>query len=260
MDDYTGKVAVVTGGSGGIGRAAALAFGRRGARVAVADMLVDGGEETIRMIRQQGGEGFFIKTDVSRDGEVQAFLAKTVETFGGIDVAFNNAGIEGAQAKIAEYPVDVWERIVAVNLTGVWLCMKHEVTWMLKRGKGSIVNTASSVGLIGASTISGYVATKFAIMGITRTVALEYANSGIRVNAVCPGFVDTPFTIRAAQGAGMAVEDYRQALGSIPAMKRMGTPEEIADAVLWLCSDAASYVTGHGLVVDGGWIAGLALG
>lgn len=256
MKEFEGKVAIVTGGSGGIGRASALAFARRGAKVVVSDILVDEGKETLQMIERGGGEGTFVKTDVSKATDVEALIKKVVETYGGLDYAHNNAGIDGAQANTAEYPEETWNRVLGVNLTGVWLCMKYEIPQMLKGGKGAIVNTASVGGFTALSKISAYIASKFGVIGITKTAALEYASQGIRVNALCPGWTDTPMTVREAQEAGVDLEEFRKmAAGSVP-VKRMGRPEDMAEAVMWLCSDAASYITGHAMVVDGAMTAG----
>ena len=256
MNEFEGKVAVVTGGSGGIGRASALAFARRGAKVAVADILVEGGEQTARMIKAQGGEAIFVKTDASNSTEVKALTDRTIERYGRLDYAHNNAGIDGAQASTAEYPEEMWNRVLAVNLTGVWLCMKYEIPQMLKQGKGAIVNTASVGGLMALSKISAYIAAKFGVIGITKTAALEYAGQGIRVNALCPGWTDTPMTVREAQEAGVDLAEFKKMAASFVPVKRMGGSEEMAEAVLWLCSDAASYVSGHAMVVDGALTAG----
>lgn len=260
MDRFEGKVAIVTGGSGGIGRATALAFAREGARVAIADVFVDGGEETARLIREKGGEVTFLKTDVSNPREAETLINRVVETYGRLDFAHNNAGIDGAQAPTAEYPVEMWNRVIAINLMGVWLCMKYEIPQMLKVGKGAIVNTASVGGLMALTKISAYIAAKFGVIGITKTAALEYAVQNIRVNAICPGWTDTPMTVREAQQAGIRLEEFKQMAANFVPVKRMGTPDEMAEAVIWLCSDAASYVTGHALIVDGALTAGWPLG
>ena len=256
MKEFKKKVAIVTGGSGGIGRAIALAFAKRGAKVAVADILVDQGEETVQMIKKQGSEAIFAKTDVSNSAEVQAFVNQTIETYGRLDYAVNNAGIGGFRARTADYPEEVWNRIIGINLSGVWLCMKHEIPEMLKQGKGAIVNTASALGLMALSNLCAYVAAKHGVVGLTKTAALEYATQGIRVNAVCPGFVETPMMEGAAQKAEVPTEEFYKVLGNYSATKRMGKAEEIAETVIWACSDCASYVTGSALVVDGGWTSG----
>ncbi len=246
-----GKVAVVTGGASGIGRAAARAFAREGARVVVADVLEDAGRETVRLIREAGGEAVFVRTDVSRPADVQAMVEETVRQFGRLDYAFNNAGIEGVMAPTADCPEDNWNRVMAVNLTGVWLCMKHEIPQMLRQGGGAIVNTASVAGLVGFANMPAYCASKGGIIQLTRTAALEYARANIRVNAVCPGVIRTPMVERVI-AANPQVEAQLTALEPVG---RMGTPEEVAEAVVWLCSDAASFVTGHAMVVDGGFVA-----
>jgi NAD(P)-dependent dehydrogenase (short-subunit alcohol dehydrogenase family) len=251
MKSLDGKIALVTGGGSGIGRAAALTFAREGAKVVVADIVVDGGEETVRMIKEADGDAVFVKTDVSQAAEVEAMVNKTVETYGRLDCAFNNAGIEGVQAPIIENPEENWDRVININLKGVWLCMKYELPQMLKQGGGAIVNTSSVAGLVGFQGITPYVASKHGVAGLTKTVALEYATSGIRVNAVCPGVIQTPMIDRFIGGDPEAAAQFT----SLEPVGRLGTPEEIAEAVVWLCSDAASFVTGHPMVVDGGFIA-----
>lgn len=246
---FEGKVAIVTGGSFGIGRATAIEFAKRGAKVAVVDWIED--KETIDLIKAAEGEAIFIKCDISKDSEVKAMVEKTVKTFGRIDYAFNNAGIEGVQASIHECTEDNWERTIGVNLKGVWLCMKYEIQQMLKQGKGSIVNTASIAGLVGFMGLPAYVASKHGVIGLTKTAALEYAKLGIRVNAVCPGVIKTPMVDRTT-GNDKAVEKQ---FSDMEPVGRMGQPEEVAEAAIWLCSDAASFVTGDAMAVDGGWIA-----
>ena len=260
MEEFEGKVAIVTGGSGGIGRAAALAFAKKGAKVAIADTLVEPGEETARMIKNEGGEAIFIKTDISKPAEVKSFIENAAKTYGRLDYALNNAGIDGVQAPTVEYPEEMWDRVLSINLTGIWLCMKYEIPHMLKQGKGAIVNTASVGGLMALSNISAYIASKFGVIGITKAAALEYATQGIRVNALCPGWTDTPMTVREAQEAGVELEEFKQMAANFVPIKRMGNPEEMAGPVIWLCSDAASYVTGHAMIVDGAMTAGWPLG
>ena len=246
-----GKVALITGGGSGIGRASALAFAREGARIVVADVIVEGGEETLGMIKKAGGEGIFVKVDVSKATEVEALIAKAVETYGRLDCAYNNAGIEGSAATTTDYAEESWDRVIAINLKGVWLCMKYEIPQMLKQGGGAIVNTASAEGLVGFRRGSAYVASKHGVVGLTKTAALEYAKSGVRVNAICPGAIDTPMMGRITGHRPQRAE--RMAAGE--PVGRMGMPEEIAEAVVWLCSDAASFVTGHAMAVDGGLTA-----
>ena len=246
-----GKVALVTGAGSGIGRASALTFAREGAKVVVADVVVEGGEETVGMIKTAGGEALFVKADVSQAVEVEALINKTLATYGRLDCAHNNAGIEGAVATTAECTEENWDRIIAINLKGVWLCMKYEIPQMLKQGGGAIVNTASGAGLVGIPRAGAYVASKHGVVGLTKTAALEYAKAGIRVNAVCPGVIDTPMVQRITSRRPHLVE--RMAAGE--PVGRMGKPQEIAEAVVWLCSEAASFVTGHAMAVDGGYIA-----
>ncbi len=251
MGQLDGKVALITGAGSGIGRASALAFAREGAKVAVADIVVEGGEETVRMVKEAGGEAFFIKVDVSNAAEVEAMVNTVVDTYGRIDCAYNNAGIEGRLASTDEYPEDVFDKVIDINLTGVWLCMKYELPHMLKQGGGAIVNTASGAGLIGVAGMSAYVASKHGVVGLTKTAALEYAKSGIRVNSVCPGLIQTPMVERITADQPQLGE----ALVAAEPVGRTGKPEEIAESVVWLSSDAASFVTGHAMSVDGGFVA-----
>ena len=251
MGQLDGKVALITGAGSGIGRASALVFAREGAKVALADIVVEGGEETVRMVKEAGGEAFFIKADVSNAAEVEAMVNTVVETYGRIDCAYNNAGIEGQLASTDEYAEDMFDKVIGINLTGVWLCMKYELPHMLKQGSGAIVNTASGAGLIGVAGMSAYVASKHGVVGLTKTAALEYAKSGIRVNAVCPGLIQTPMVERITNGHPQLGE----ALVAAEPIGRTGKPEEIAESVVWMCSDAASFVTGHAMSVDGGFVA-----
>ena len=248
-----GKVALVTGGSSGIGRATALVFAREGAKLVVADMDEDGGQQTVHGITEQGGEAVFVRADVTAPTEVEAMIGQAVATYGRLDCAYNNAGIEGFMSgRLHEYPEDVWDRLIDINLKGVWLCLKHEIPQMMEQGGGAIVNTASAAGLVGSRRLSAYVASKHAVVGLTKAAALEYARDGIRVNAVCPGIIDTPMVGRLIGGRETEYE------ASIPARQpigRLGTPEEIAESVTWLCSDAASLVTGLAMAVDGGFTA-----
>lgn len=246
-----GKIALITGAGSGIGRASALTFAREGAKVAVADKLVDGGRETVRMVEAAGGTASFIEVDVSDAASVEAMVNATVETYGRIDCAYNNAGIEGQVAPTDSYADDMFDRVIAVNLTGVWLCMKYEIPRLLEQGGGAIVNTASGAGLIGVAGLSAYVASKHGVIGLTKTAALEYAKSGIRVNAVCPGLIQTPMVERLTADQPQLGE----ALVAMEPVGRTGRPEEIAESVVWLCSDAASFVTGHAMSVDGGFVA-----
>jgi len=248
---FEGKVVIVTGAGSGIGRATALAFAREGAKVIVADRTPEKGEETAREIRKKKGSAAFGHCDVSKSADVQNMVKKTIEMYGRLDCAFNNAGIEGISASTVECAEETWEQTIDINLKGVWLCMKHEIPEILKSGGGSIVNCASIAGLVGFPGMPAYVASKHGVLGLTKTAALEYAKKGIRVNAVCPGVIQTPMIDRFTKGDRQA---YAQLLQGEP-VARIGKPEEIAEAVLWLCSDAASFVTGHPLVADGGWVA-----
>ena len=251
MGQLDGKVALITGAGSGIGRASALVFAREGAKVALADIVVEGGEETVRMVKEAAGEAFFIKADVSNAAEVESMVNTVVDTYGRIDCAHNNAGIEGQLASTDEYAEDMFDKVIGINLTGVWLCMKYELPHMLKQGSGAIVNTASGAGLIGVAGMSAYVASKHGVVGLTKTAALEYAKSGIRVNAVCPGLIQTPMVERITNGHPQLGE----ALVAAEPIGRTGRPEEIAESVVWMCSDAASFVTGHAMSVDGGFVA-----
>jgi NAD(P)-dependent dehydrogenase (short-subunit alcohol dehydrogenase family) len=246
---FENKVAIVTGGSFGIGRATAIAFAKRGAKVTIADYIAD--SETLNLIKATGGEAIFVKCDVSRSEDVKAMIEKTVKTFGRIDYGVNNAGIEGVSAITHECTEEIWERTIGINLKGVWLCMKHEIEQMLKQGKGAIVNTASIAGLVGFQGLPAYTASKHGVIGLTKTAALEYAKLGIRVNAVCPGVIKTPMVDRFT---GKKKEAEKQFENMEP-IGRMGEPEEVAEAIIWLCSDASSFVTGDSMAVDGGWIA-----
>ncbi|MHB9025032.1 MAG: SDR family oxidoreductase [Armatimonadota bacterium] len=246
-----GKVALVTGGASGIGRATALAFARKRAKVVVADVQEDGGNETVRLITESGGEALFVKTNVADAQEVEALITRTVEQFGRLDYACNNAGIEGQMASTADCTEENWDRTLAINLKGVWLCMKYELPQMLAQGGGAIVNMSSVAGLVGFVNLPAYCASKGGVDQLTKTAALEYARMNIRVNAICPGVIRTAMVDRVCGGSAEAEAQFT----SMEPVGRMGKPEEIADAVLWLCSDGASFVTGHLLVVDGGLVA-----
>jgi NAD(P)-dependent dehydrogenase (short-subunit alcohol dehydrogenase family) len=245
---YAGKVAFVTGAGSGIGRATALAFAREGASVVAADASEQGNQETVRMIEELGGRVLAVSCDVTRAEDVRSVLDRTIETFGRLDVAFNNAGVEQEEAATAELAEEEWDRVVDTDLRGVFLCMKHEIPLMLEQGGGAIVNTSSGAGVKGLPRGAAYVAAKHGVMGLTKAAALDYAQTNIRVNAVCPGIIDTRMMDRVT---GDTPEGRQQVISQEP-IGRMGKPEEIAAAVLWLCSDAASFVVGHGMVVDGG--------
>jgi NAD(P)-dependent dehydrogenase (short-subunit alcohol dehydrogenase family) len=249
-----GKAALITGAGGGIGRATALAFAREGARVAAADLAAEAAQETVALINAKGGQAVALGGDVASDAAVKAMVDAAVAAYGRLDCAFNNAGISGWQLaaagqKTAEWSEAAFDRMIAVNLKGVWLCMKHEIAQMLAQGGGAIVNTASIAGLAGLPASSAYVAAKHGVVGLTRTAAIEYAATGIRVNAVCPGFIRTAMTAPMTQARTEAV------MAQTP-FGRKGEPEEIAEMVVWLASPRASYVSGAAYNVDGGWMAG----
>lgn len=245
---FAGKAVLVTGGAGGIGRATALAFAQAGARVAVSDLTVAGGEETVAMIRQAGGEAIFILANVTKAAQVEAMVAKVVESFGRLDCAFNNAGIEEESQQLADCEEALFDRIINVNVKGTFLCMKYEIRQMLKQGAGAIVNTASVAGLVGAPLQPAYAASKHAVVGMTKTAGAEYGRAGIRINSVCPGIIRTEM-----MGRALEREPKRQKfVQNVHPIGRIGEAEEIANAVLWLCSGAASFVVGHQLAVDGG--------
>jgi NAD(P)-dependent dehydrogenase (short-subunit alcohol dehydrogenase family) len=248
MSKFEGKVSVVTGAGSGIGRATALAFAREGASVAVADILEQDNQETARMIMDLGGHALAITCDVARNDDVRRALDETVKTFGRLDFAFNNAGIEYAFKPAAEITEVEWDRIIDIDLRGVFLCMKHEIPLMLKQGGGAIVNTSSGAGVKGFKGGAAYVAAKHGVVGLTKAAALDYAQSNIRINAVCPGIIDTSMMQRFSGGT----PEGRQTVIAQEPVGRMGTPDEIAAAVVWLCSDAASFVVGSAMVVDGG--------
>jgi NAD(P)-dependent dehydrogenase (short-subunit alcohol dehydrogenase family) len=245
-----GKVVLVTGGGSGIGRATALKLAQEGATVMIADYVQEGGERTVKMIKDAGGSANFVHTDVSVARQVEAIVAKTLETYGRLDGAFNNAGIEGHIATTVDCSEENFDRIISINLKGVWLCMKYEIPQMLKQGGGTIVNTASICGLVGLERMPAYNASKHGVIGLTRTAALEYAPKNIRVNCVCPGAIRTPMMERTLD-RGASEQDM---IAAEP-IGRMGQPEEIAQGVVWLLSDAASFVTGHPMAIDGGWVA-----
>ena len=248
-----GKSALITGAGGGIGRATALAFAREGARIAVADLMEEAARETVALVNAAGGQAISLGGDVTQDSDVRAMTETVISTYGRLDCAFNNAGIAPYQVnasgqKTAEWSEESFDRMIAVNLKGVWLCMRYELPQMQAQGGGAIVNTGSIAGLAGLPTSSAYVAAKHGVIGLTKTAALEYAEANIRVNAVCPGFIKTRMTEDTMRRRGEAI------LGQVP-FGRMGNPEEIAEMVVWLCCERASYVSGVAYNVDGGWMA-----
>ncbi len=245
------KVVVITGAGAGIGRACALAFAAAGARVAAADITGESVRETVALIEEHGGRAMFAEADVSVGGSVRDLIDATVKKFGGLDCAVNNAGIEGQSADTAECSEDNWDRVIAVNLKGVWNCMRYEIPRMLERGGGAIVNMASVAGLVGFSGLPAYCASKGGVIQLTKTAALEYATRGIRVNAICPGVIDTAMVDRLIGGDA----EKNKAFTALEPVERKGRPEEIANTAVWLCSDEASFVTGHPLVADGGFVA-----
>lgn len=247
---FEGKVALITGGSSGIGREAALKFTQKGAKVVVADIDEAGGAETVQMVKDAGGDAFFIKTDVAQEDEIQAMVRRTVEHFGRLDYAFNNAGVTGEIAPTAQSSRENFDHVMAVNVYGVYNCMKYEIPEMLQAGGGAIVNTSSLSGLKGYPGVPAYVASKHAILGLTKTVALEHAKDNIRVNAVCPGIAESGLT-----RPSLADPEFRAYMEMMTPMGRVAHAREIAGIVTWLCSDEASYTTGTYMIVDGGWDA-----
>ncbi len=254
---FSNKVALVTGGSSGIGHETALAFTRSGATVVLADINETEGEKTVQLLQKAAaeaglaGEAMFVKTDVTQADEVAALVAQTVDVYGQLDFALNNAGIDGAAAKTADYPDDIWHQVMNINVNGVWYGMKYEIPQMLAQGGGAIVNLASVAGLVGFVRHAAYSASKHAVVGLTKTAALEYVRQGIRINAVCPGFTDTPMVQNIiAQNP----QQEERLVAGVPA-RRLGKPEEIAAAVLYLCSEEAGFITGHTLTLDGGILA-----
>jgi NAD(P)-dependent dehydrogenase (short-subunit alcohol dehydrogenase family) len=247
VNGFAGKTALVTGGASGIGRGVALAFANAGASVVIADIDVEGGEALAQQIRQAGSRALFVRTDVAWAEDVEALVAATVDRFGRLDIAFNNAGVELEHRRLAESDEELFDRMMAINVKGVWLCMKHEITQMLKQGGGVIVNAASIAGLVGAPKHAIYSASKHAVVGLTKSAAAEYGRKGIRINDVCPGVIRTAMLDRALERD----EGSEEALVKMHPIGRLGEIEDVAAAVLWLCSDASAFVTGHSLAVDG---------
>jgi len=249
---FDNKVALITGAASGIGRATALAFAAQGAKVVVSDVAAEGGKETVALIEQAGGEALFVKADVSNAEEVAMMVERAVEAYGRLDIGINNAGIGGSWTRTADYSFEEWHKVIGVNLTGVFYCMQYELQHMLAQGSGAIVNISSIAGLKGLAKSPAYSASKHGVIGLTKTAALEYARNNIRVNAVCPVFTRTPlFENLFNLGSGLEEKLKR----NIP-MRRYGTPEDIANAIIWLCSDDAGFVTGLAMPLDGGMTAG----
>jgi len=248
---FSGKVALVTGGASGLGRASAIALAQEGAKVAVSDVSVSEGETTARMISAAGGQAIFVRADVTNSAEVEALVQETAKTFGRLDLALNNAGIDGARARTADYPEDIWHQVININLTGVFLCLKFELPLMVKQGSGVIINMSSVAGVTGFPGHAAYTASKHGVIGLTKTAAIDYAKAGIRVNAICPAYTRTPMLSRMLEQR----PDLEAKLISRVPLRRLGTAEEVAQAVLYLFSDAAAFITGHSLVMDGGIVA-----
>jgi NAD(P)-dependent dehydrogenase (short-subunit alcohol dehydrogenase family) len=251
MSPFTEKTALVTGGGTGIGRATALDFAEKGASVVIADMDAKEAEHTVELIKKIGGKAIFVHADISKAVECQAMVAQTVKAFGRLDYACNNAGIAGASATVADMRLEDWQKVIDVNLSGVFFSMKYEIPEMLKAG-GAIVNMASILGQVGFANAAAYVAAKHGVLGLTKVAALEYAAQGIRVNAVCPGFIVTPMLERAGITSN---EEMRKYIEGLHPVGRMGTPEEIAKAVTFLCSPDAAFIHGEALLVDGAYVA-----
>jgi NAD(P)-dependent dehydrogenase (short-subunit alcohol dehydrogenase family) len=246
---FAGKVVLVTGGGSGIGRASALAFAKKGAKVVIADVAVEGGQDTLYMIKDINGEAIFVETDISKAIEVKTLVKRTIDTYGALNYAFNNAGIEGKSSSTVACTEENWDRVIDINLKGVWLCMKYQIPYMREQGGGVIVNMSSVAGLSSSlQRFPAYVASKHAVIGLTKVAAAEYAKAGIRINALCPGFIHTPMIESKVQDN----TELKTWVNNQVPIGRLGTPEEIAEVAIWLCSDTASFVTGHAMVVDGG--------
>jgi NAD(P)-dependent dehydrogenase (short-subunit alcohol dehydrogenase family) len=245
---FSGKVALVTGGASGLGRVSAIALANEGAKVIVADVMVCEGQGTVETIAGQGGQAIFVKADVTKSNEVEAMVQETLKAFGRLDFALNNAGIDGLRARTGDYPEEVWHQVIAVNLTGVFLCLKFELPAMLKQGSGAIINMSSVAGVTGFPGHAAYTASKHGVIGLTKTAAIDYAKAGIRVNAICPAYTRTPMLTRMLEKN----PEFETKLISRVPLRRLGTAEEIARAAIYLFSEAAAFITGHSLVMDGG--------
>ncbi|HLO88373.1 MAG TPA: SDR family oxidoreductase [Nostocaceae cyanobacterium] len=250
MAEFDHKVALVTGATSGIGRATAIAFARKGAKVVVAGRRIKEGEETVALIQATGGEAKFVQTDVSQATEIENLVNQTIIAFGRLDYAFNNAGTEGNIGRAIDQTEETWNQIIDINLKSIWLSMKYQIPQMLKQGGGAIVNNASIAGLIGIANSSLYVTSKHGVVGLSKSMALEHAKDNIRINSVCPAGIDTDMLTRVFSDSSAKIE-YAQK----HPIGRLGTSEEVADAVIWLCSDSSSFVTGQALPIDGGYTA-----
>jgi NAD(P)-dependent dehydrogenase (short-subunit alcohol dehydrogenase family) len=251
MINFSGKVALVTGGTSGIGRAAAIAYARQEAKVVVAGRRVDEGEKTVRLIKDAGGDALFVQTDITQESDIKAMVDKTINTFGRLDIAFNNAGVYGENPSWIDQTDAEYDRMMTANIKGVWLSMKYEIAQMLRQGSGAIVNSSSVLGVIAMPSVPLYTASKYAVVGLTKAAALQYAKSGIRVNAVGPGAIETDMFESATGGQ----DEAKAYMAGLHPIGRVGQPSEVANAVLWLSSDSASFVTGETLMIDGGFVA-----
>lgn len=253
MHKLQDRTLIVTGAASGIGRSAALRLAKLGAKVAVADVTVEGGEETAEMIRREGGQAIFIETDVGQEDAVRELVARVVAQWGRLDAAFNNAGVEQPPSPLHQLSLSEWRRVTETDLTGVFLCLKHEIAAMLETGGGAILNTSSALGQVGLANTSAYTAAKHGVIGLTKAAAVEYSARGIRINAILPGAIATAMFERPAQDPGFAAQ--LEKVKAAHPIGRMGRPEEIADVVAWLLSDGSSYMTGASIAVDGGYLA-----